>query len=203
MTDGEGAPRDDRDGEDDDDHGHTDAASEPFEHMETDDRPDPFAELDEAPDTADAVDTTIAEGETGVAAERNEPAGTSGSDPDDPFARLDSSVGTDDEFDIDNPFERMEMDEVDADVMWDALDADIGTDASIPGRGVDPDPDTRREDVVDKRTYCQRCPHFAEPPATACTHDGTEIVEVLDFAEFRVRGCPMVTEDGPGFDRTR
>lgn len=203
MTDGEGAPRDDRDGGDDDDDGDADPASDPFEHMETDDRPDPFAELDEAANAADAVDTPVAAEGTGVATERNEPAGTSGSDPDDPFARLDSSVGAEAELDAENPFERMEMDEVDVDDVWDALNADAEPGASIPGRGVDPDPDTRREDVVDKRTYCQRCPHFAEPPATACTHDDTEIVEVLDFAEFRVRGCPMVTEDGPGFDRTR
>ena len=57
--------------------------------------------------------------------------------------------------------------------------------------------------MVNKRTYCQRCPHFAAPPDTACTHEEATIVEALGFDEFRVRDCPMVTEDGPRFDRRK
>jgi len=56
------------------------------------------------------------------------------------------------------------------------------------------------EAVVDKRQYCQQCPYFSEPPEVACSHDGTTIVEVLMDGQFRVRGCPVVTDSGP--DRT-
>ena len=55
------------------------------------------------------------------------------------------------------------------------------------------------EDVLDKRTYCQQCPYLSEPPNLRCEHDGTKILEVVDSDRFRVRGCPMVTAEGPRF----
>lgn len=113
---------------------------------------------------------------------------------DDPFAELeadDAEPGSD----ADDPFERMEVDEVDIDGVWEALDA-----ASEAAADAEPEP---TEHVVNKRTYCQRCPHFAAPPDTACTHEEATIVEALGFDEFRVRACPMVTEDGPRFDRRK
>jgi len=58
------------------------------------------------------------------------------------------------------------------------------------------------ERVISKRTYCQQCPHFSAPPAVACGHEGTTIVESVGF-EFRVRNCPMVDDDDPTFDATR
>lgn len=51
--------------------------------------------------------------------------------------------------------------------------------------------------LVDKRVYCQQCPHFSEPPAVHCTREGTRIVEVLEDGRFRLHNCPVVTEDGP------
>lgn len=54
---------------------------------------------------------------------------------------------------------------------------------------------TGSERVVDKRAYCQQCPHFSAPPDVACGHEGTAIVEAVGFDEFRVRNCPMVTAD--------
>jgi len=59
------------------------------------------------------------------------------------------------------------------------------------------------ERVISKRTYCQQCPHFSAPPAVACGHEGTTIVESVGFDEFRVRNCPMVDDDDPTFDATR
>lgn len=47
---------------------------------------------------------------------------------------------------------------------------------------------------VDKRAYCQQCPHFSAPPEAVCTHEGTTIVEVVDIDEFRVRNCPLVSK---------
>ena len=123
---------------------------------------------------------------------------------DDPFAELeadDAEPGTD----PDDPFERMEVDEVDIDGVWDALDAASEAAAAEPESAEPAEPESAEptEHVVNKRTYCQRCPHFAAPPDTACTHEEATIVEALGFDEFRVRDCPMVTEDGPRFDRRK
>ncbi|ESP88209.1 hypothetical protein K933_10375, partial [Candidatus Halobonum tyrrellensis G22] len=51
--------------------------------------------------------------------------------------------------------------------------------------------------VVNKREYCQQCPHLAAPPEMACTHEGTAIVELLDGDDVRVRGCPVAARGGP------
>ena len=121
---------------------------------------------------------------------------------DDPFAELDP----DDAEPEDDPFERMEVDEVDIDGVWDALDAASEAAAAAEPESAEPaEPESAEptEHVVNKRTYCQRCPHFAAPPDTACTHEEATIVEALGFDEFRVRDCPMVTEDGPRFDRRK
>lgn len=48
------------------------------------------------------------------------------------------------------------------------------------------------ETVVKKRSYCERCEHFAKPPEVACTNPGSEIVELVDTGRFRVRDCPVV-----------
>ena len=57
-----------------------------------------------------------------------------------------------------------------------------------------------REEIVPKSDYCQSCPYLDSPPELACTHEGTEIVEVVDTEQFRVRNCPMVDGDGDGVD---
>ncbi|MFC5134168.1 MULTISPECIES: hypothetical protein [Haloferacaceae] len=116
----------------------------------------------------------------------------------DPFAELGDEtepVGVGDD-----PFERMEVDEVDVDGVWDALEAgpdDLDESVEVP----EADPREAIDHVVDKRTYCHRCPHFAKPPETACTHEDASILEAIGFEEFRLRDCPMVTDEGPRFDR--
>jgi hypothetical protein len=111
----------------------------------------------------------------------------------------------DDEMDaLDDAFERMDVDGPAEEDVWESLDADadaadafgaagLGGATSVPGER-----DT--EHVVSKRTYCQQCPHFTSPPEAACTHEGTTIVEAVGFDEFRVRNCPMVSEENPTFD---
>ncbi len=109
----------------------------------------------------------------------------------DPFDALE------DDEDPSDAFERMEVDELSEEDVWDALDGEEGlgdvASAATPD-GID--------HVVNKREYCQRCPHFSEPPETACTHGDGEILEVLERNEFRVRNCPMVEDEGPRFDRS-
>lgn len=106
---------------------------------------------------------------------------------------------------LEDAFERMDVDGPAEEDVWESLDADVdaaagfgaaaglGETTSVPGQG-----DT--EHVVSKRTYCQQCPHFTSPPEVACTHEGTTIVEAVGFDEFRVRNCPMISEEDPTFD---
>ncbi len=104
----------------------------------------------------------------------------------------------------DDPFDRMSVGEIDEETLWSSLGSDdavgVGVDAdpldgADPASGVDSVGDAgpgAAEHVVTKDTYCQSCPYLDEPPELACTHEGTEIVEVVDSERFRVRNCPMV-----------
>lgn len=121
----------------------------------------------------------------------------------DPFSELD--VGDDGDESIDEVFDQVEVDELSDEELWAALEEEStvggGPDSVEPGPDAAREVDTDHDDhIVDKREYCQRCPYFADPPDTACTHEAGRIVEVVDTDEFRVRGCPMVSETGPQFD---
>ena len=97
-------------------------------------------------------------------------------------------------------FEEVDVGDVDGEAVWEAVvegDAEVAEllEGARMEPGVEPavEPtDAPDEHVVDKREYCQRCPFFAAPPETACRNEGTEIVELVDDEQFRVRGCPKV-----------
>lgn len=101
-----------------------------------------------------------------------------------------------------------EMDVGDAGDVWSELgdgdgDGDAGDVEAAVGEAtaeLDPGDDLAGRDVhvVDK-SLCHRCPHFAAPPRVECTHDGTEIREVVSADTFRVVDCPYA-EDAPGED---
>lgn len=89
---------------------------------------------------------------------------------------------------------------VDADVAADAETEGFDTDpGSVGGEDLPPQDIGADDDVaiVDKRVYCQQCPHFSQPPAVRCTREGTSIAEVLEDGRFRLHNCPVVTEEGP------
>jgi hypothetical protein len=97
---------------------------------------------------------------------------------------------------LDDPFEPVEVDEVDDEAVWESFaegetepEAQVGVGAEAE-RATEPD-----EHVVPKRSFCQRCPHFTAPPEMACTHEGTTIVEAVDTDRFLVRNCPVVDDD--------
>ncbi|MFB6125881.1 MAG: hypothetical protein ABEJ79_01075 [Halolamina sp.] len=107
----------------------------------------------------------------------------------------DPAVGTGE----DDPFEPVDVDEVNESSVWeDVVEGDDTETAPDTGLGPAADARTRSdgvtEHVVDKREYCQRCPHFSEPPRALCTHEGTTIAEVVDADHFRVRDCPVAME---------
>lgn len=195
---------------------------DPFDDPDADEADDPFAALGDGIDDDDGEASRRADPEPGASSEP-EAGASGGPEPgapaDDPFAELDADAAgapTDED-----PFESMGGGDVGEEDVWEALDegASIGADATEFGDAVDgrevghvggPDSEvagptqgpggTGDERVVDKRSYCQRCPHFTAPPETACTHEGTEIVESVDFSRFRVRNCPMVDAEDPAFD---
>jgi hypothetical protein len=102
-------------------------------------------------------------------------------------------------------FDEMSVPEIDEETLWASLadDADGSPELRVGAEPVDGDATVRTseapedgptERVVSKESYCQRCPYLADPPELACTHEGTEILEVVDSERFRVRECPMVEE---------
>jgi hypothetical protein len=119
----------------------------------------------------------------------------------DPFAELDEADP--DEPDPDAEFESVDVAEVDVEEVWASLDGEepapeapevsLGSNAEAVEGG--------DEHRVPKAEYCERCPHFADPPEVACGHDGSTIVAVEDADHFRVRGCPMVEHGPPTDDR--
>lgn len=128
--------------------------------------------------------------------------------------------------DADEVFDEIGVDEIDGEALWDeladteaeasAFDSEEPTETAEPTDTDEPfdspsppdeaaslgsvDGDSTETATVDKRSYCQQCPFFTDPPEVGCTHEGTEIIEVLEDGQFRVRNCPVVTDDGP--DRT-
>lgn len=93
----------------------------------------------------------------------------------------------------DDPFEQVEVPEVDEEAVWSALD-DGGDDGAALDELTDAldTGDEPVEAVVKKNQFCERCEHFSEPPEVACGHEGTEIRELVDVERFRVVDCPVV-----------
>jgi hypothetical protein len=52
--------------------------------------------------------------------------------------------------------------------------------------------DAPSETVVPKGEYCESCYFFTDPPAVGCRYAESEIVEIVDSEQFRVRNCPVV-----------
>lgn len=88
---------------------------------------------------------------------------------------------------FDDLFERETVGEIDSEQLWDRLENDQPPDSFLE--------DDREIRDIDKRSYCHQCPHFAEPPALECRHDGTDILAVTALESFRVADCPVVLEN--------
>lgn len=111
----------------------------------------------------------------------------------DPLGGVDVSRG--DPFDsADNPFERVDVDGVDPDEVWERFTADAASGAD--GTDDDGGPERDEDDVVDvsKHRFCETCPHFSDPPETACGHPGTDVLEFVGTDQVRVANCPVVRE---------
>ncbi|NHN41310.1 hypothetical protein G9C85_06625 [Halorubellus sp. JP-L1] len=116
--------------------------------------------------------------EAGADAGRSGPLGDLAADVD---GRRERSRSADDEL-----FDEVDVGEVDADELWAQVESD---DRNVTADG------ERAIRKVEKRKYCQGCPHFATPPDVHCSHEGTDIIEQVDMAHFEVADCPVVLED--------
>jgi hypothetical protein len=93
-------------------------------------------------------------------------------------------------------FTEMDVGGVDEDTVWEELSEAAETPSVGPDAAVPEDDDVRepREVTVVEKRLCHGCPHFSDPPETACTHDGTTIEAEVDVDHFRVVDCPIVAE---------
>ncbi|WP_226006802.1 hypothetical protein [Natrinema salinisoli] len=89
--------------------------------------------------------------------------------------------------DFDDLFDRQETTEIDGDRLWERLEGDE--------LGEQPRSAEREIREVEKRSYCQDCEHFSEPPNVACGHEGADILSIPTVTTFRVADCPFVLED--------
>lgn len=189
-----------------------DEATDPFERLDAPDRPDdsdrdPFAEIDET--VADSEDATadppsfddlgferIDEGEVDHTPSSSDPesrtdasAGERPDEPagDDPFDRLGGGPRDGDPFDGLGEVDGSRAGEAFDDELWEDLSRSVA-EPETEERGA------RRFAEVDKHSYCENCEHLSEPPDVECAHEGTDIVEFVDFETVRVADCPVVAE---------
>ncbi|WP_210408934.1 hypothetical protein [Halorhabdus rudnickae] len=178
---------------------------DPFDRIDVEDRDaDPFERLDDhgtSPEAdadmdadAEHFDASGADTEPGAesdpAAMPGETAtqGTPPGDEDDPFSNLGRDERTGD------PFDGLAGERVDGE---DATRPDAELWEDLSRSEVEPETERhgqRRFAEVSKHTYCERCEYFSDPPEIACAHEGTDIIEFVDFETVRVADCPVVAE---------
>lgn len=100
-----------------------------------------------------------------------------------PLGDLAAEVGRRTDEDL---LEQQDVPKIDSGVVWEQLESG--------GPVLDWDDDDE-ERVVEKASYCESCRYFADPPDMECTHEGTEILELVDTAHVRVINCPIVQEN--------
>lgn len=187
-----------------------DREGDPFDRLGTPDEETDPGVVDDPADVAESGTGAIPEDDPFESRAGDSPAGTvpAGSNgraaPDDTSADTGgdgaaAGPGVDDPFaDVDAPegdpfaagtgaFEQVDVGEVDADAVWDALTAD--DDESEPAAVAE-----SRYVEVSKHAYCEGCEYFSPPPDVACSHETAEIVEFVDVETVRLLDCPVVAE---------
>ena len=104
-----------------------------------------------------------------------------------PLADLANRVRDRDTDPSEDLFEEADVSQVDPDTVWEQLEREE------PAKD-DPEhePESR---VVEKASYCETCEYFDAPPAMRCTHEGTEIRQLVDFEHVEVYNCPIVRQN--------
>ncbi|MFB6299029.1 MAG: hypothetical protein ABEH65_02075 [Halobacteriales archaeon] len=96
-------------------------------------------------------------------------------------------------------FDEQEFTEIDSDQLWAELERS-GDEPVAVGDPPDEKPDVDGDVRVIPDSTCHRCRFFDTPPAVACTHEGTEILEMVDDDHFKVVDCPMVVDEDDADD---
>lgn len=114
-----------------------------------------------------------------------------------PLAELAADVGSretepEDE-EIEEVFEEMEP-ETDVDALWEEIESSEAEEPLVAGEPVEAVGSDRDVRVIPNR-ICHRCRFFGDPPDLSCTHEGTEIREVVDTEHYEVVDCPMVVDE--------
>jgi hypothetical protein len=152
-----------------------DPADEPFA-----DAVDRVRSADDAGTQTASADSSSEKGRSGTAGQRSGPMSDLAME----IEERRETVG-----DASEHFDQEDVEVVDPDVVWEQLRTDEPIDAST---------DVERErdsEVVDAGAFCERCEYFSSPPEVRCTHDGTDIAELVDVGQFRVLDCPKVSEE--------
>lgn len=163
----------------------------------TSDPDEPLSDLAAAVDGADEGDGAEADADGTDDADDSvgsDPAPDApGRDPDAPLGDLAARVedrrrrDRDAGGEYDDLFTEHRTDELDRETLWEQVTADEPTETAAE--------DERDVREISKRTYCQGCEYFSDPPDVSCGHEGTEILEATDLEHFRVVNCPVVKED--------
>ena len=95
--------------------------------------------------------------------------------------------------DTEGLFEQRPYEELSGESVWTAAEEPPGPDVEAGGEVLEA---SGRTAVVEKRNFCERCPHFAEPPRASCTNPGTEITAFVDKDHVRLKDCPVVEDRG-------
>ncbi|CCQ34210.1 hypothetical protein HLRTI_000658 [Halorhabdus tiamatea SARL4B] len=184
--------------------------ADPFERLGVPDSPDdrdrdPFAEIDDGPDPEHSASDPPSFDEFGFQ-RRGEEADSHAPSPASSEERADPSAGDRPDEPADDPFDRLgggprdgdpfeglgevggpQAGEQFNDELWDDLSRSMA-EPETEQRG------QRRFAEVNKHSYCENCEYFSEPPDVECAHEGTDIVEFVDFETVRVADCPIVAE---------
>jgi hypothetical protein len=180
--------------------------------VEAEDADDPFADLD---DTSDGESSADPFADTSDEESSADPfADIEGVEQDDdPFTDLSvggaSDPSTDDGPSENTLFTDEGADDIDDGSVWSQLEGESADDGDTGEPAATPELDLADEEldeavdeavesagsgetVVKKRSYCEQCEYFSEPPDISCTYPGSQIIELVDTGRFRVRDCPIV-----------
>ncbi|WP_226041972.1 hypothetical protein [Natrinema sp. DC36] len=157
--------------------------------------------------TIDADDDGSRTVDAGEEGDQSDDDGEDANGRSDPLEDLAATVSDDDRErsstpDFDDLFDRHDAADIDGDRLWERLEADraeVSSGTGEPSDSAESGGALRLADreirEVEKRSYCQGCEHFTEPPDVDCTRDGTAILAVTTMGTFRVADCPFVLED--------
>ena len=88
-------------------------------------------------------------------------------------------------------------------VPWtDFEDEPAGTSVPSPSAGTPTQVIAGTTAFLQPASYCEQCPCFDES-AMACSNAATDILERLHDGRLHVANCPVVTADGPAFERVQ